>query len=85
MPTNHERFVEVFGSRVGQTFSTAEITELMLEESDIARGSILPNDHASGNASPCSCAVNRRNQPIFDRVGRASYRVRPRLPGNPAS
>jgi hypothetical protein len=76
MPTNHDRFVDVFGSRAGQEFSAAEITELMLEESDIARGSILPNDHASGNASPCSCAANKNNQPIFDRVSRARYLVR---------
>ena len=76
MTTNHDRFVKVFGSRVGQTFSTAEITELMLEESDITRGSILPNDHASGNANPCWCAKNRGNQPVFDKVGWASYLVR---------
>jgi hypothetical protein len=48
----------------------------MLAESDIELGSILPNDHAEGNAAACWCAKNRRNQPIFERVGPRLYLVR---------
>lgn len=73
---NHDRFVAVFSKRTGQTLSTAEITKLMLAESDIQPGSILPNDHAEGNVGACWCAKNHSNQPIFDRVGPGLYRVR---------
>jgi len=48
----------------------------MLAESDIVPGSILPNDHAEGNLSPCRCAKNRENDPIFDREPNGNYRVR---------
>jgi len=48
----------------------------MLAESGIAPGSILPNDHAEGNLSPCRCAKNRENDPIFDRDDDGNYRVR---------
>jgi hypothetical protein len=75
--TNHDRFVNVFGSRVGRTFSTAEIAKLMLAGSDIKPGSILPNDHADGNVGACWCAKNHSNRPIFERVGAGLYRVRP--------
>jgi len=73
---NHDRFVSVFSKRTGQTLSTAEITKLMLAESDIQPGSVLPNDHAEGNVGACWCAKNHSNQPIFDRVGSGLYRVR---------
>lgn len=43
--TNHDRFASVFSTRAGQTFTTAEIRELMLANTDIEVGSILPNDH----------------------------------------
>lgn len=74
--TNHDRFVSVFKTRSGRTFSTAEIVNIMLDESDIAPGSILPNDHADGNAASCWCSKNHLNQPIFHRVTPGLYRVR---------
>jgi len=66
--TNCDRFRRVFQpTRKGQVFSPQEIREIMLAESNIAPGSILPNDHAEGNLSPCRGAKNRENDPIFDR------------------
>src|SRR6266849_84488 len=75
--TNHDRFVNVFGNRVGRTFSTAEITKLMFAGSNMKPGSILPNDHADGNVGACWCAKNHSNQPIFEKIGAGLYRVRP--------
>jgi hypothetical protein len=72
--TNHDRFASVFRKRTGRTFSTAEITKLMLSESDIQPGSVLPNDHGEGNKGECLCVGTDRQ--IFDRVGRGTYRVR---------
>jgi len=71
---NHNRFATVFQSRQGQSFSTSEIQEIMLSESNIEKGSILPNDHGEGNAEQCWCVGTE--QQIFDRLGRGSYRVR---------
>ena len=74
--TNCDRFRGVFANRRGQTFSPSQVREIMLAESDIAPGSILPNDHAEGNLSPCRCAKNRENDPIFDRDNDGNYKVR---------
>jgi hypothetical protein len=71
--TNHDRLVSVFKNRSGQTFSTAKIVTIMLEESDISPGTILPNDHADGNAESCWCANNHLNQPILQR--RRGHRI----------
>ena len=75
--TNHDRFVEVFKSRGSQIFTTKEIEELMEKESDITSGSVLPNDHATGNKSACRCA--RTELRIFDRLERGRYKVRTNL------
>jgi hypothetical protein len=72
--TNHDRFASVFKNRLGKTFSTSDIVKIMLAESDIQGGSILPNDHGEGNKGQCPC-VGTDHQ-IFDRVGRGIYRVR---------
>jgi len=74
--TNCDRFRDVFGKRRGQTFSPSQVREIMLAESDVAPGSILPNDHAEGNLSPCRCAKNRENDPIFDCDNDGNYKVR---------
>lgn len=73
--TNHERFADAFKSRKGGEFSTAQIRKIMVDTygADIKEGSILPNDHGSGNRSDCSC-VGTAGQ-VFDRLGRARYRV----------
>ena len=74
LSTNHDRFASVFKCRTGHTFSTAEIMKLMLTESDIQPGSVLPNDHGEGNKGECPCVGTDRQ--IFDRVGRGTYLVR---------
>lgn len=72
---NHDRFVQVFKNRVGQVFSTGEIKDIMQRESDIAPGSIRPNDHGEGNKSACKCAGTKAR--IFERVAlRALFKVR---------
>jgi hypothetical protein len=74
--TNHDRFANVMNNYTGQTLTMQEIEHIMLQQSDIKRGSILPNDHAEGNVGSCHCAKNRSNTPLFDRVGRGLYFVR---------
>ena len=75
-PNNHECFAATFKTRVGREFSTAEIRKMMHSEwPDFSMGSVLPNDHAKGNKSPCWC-VGTANQ-IFDFLDRGRYRVRP--------
>src|ERR1700677_5224324 len=72
--TNHDRFASTFRDRTGRTFSTAEIVKVMLAESDIQLGSILPNDHGEGNnARTFSLGTDRQ---ICDRVQRGTYRMR---------
>jgi hypothetical protein len=74
LPTNHNRFAQAFAKRVGGTFSTPEIMKIMLAETDIQAGSVLPNDHGEGNKGQCPCVGTDRQ--IFDRVDRGIYRVR---------
>jgi len=40
---------------------------------DFKIGSNRPNDHAEGSASPCRCAKNRNNPPIFKKVSRGLF------------
>jgi len=72
--SNHDRFIQVFKNRAGQIFRTRDIVSLMLNESDIELGSILPNDHAKGNKSDCWCAGTQAR--IFDQIKRGLYQVR---------
>lgn len=79
--SNHDCFAEAFREHANREFSTEEIRAILLERyPDFSPGSVLPNDHAEGNKSPCWCATTDRR--IFDRVKRALYRVRPSLPPN---
>jgi hypothetical protein len=72
---NHERFAKAFEKYAGRTFTTNRIKEILLRAyPDFSLGSILPNDHAEGNKSPCSCA--RTPDRVFDRIDRGHYRVR---------
>ncbi len=72
--TNHNKFVRVFKGMEGQTLTTKKIEQIMKNETDICHTSILPNDHAGGNASDCKCANTDRR--IFDRIKKALYTVR---------
>jgi hypothetical protein len=73
--TNHDCFAEAFFDHKGESFSTEEITNILLARfPDFSVGSVLPNDHAEGNKSCCGCVGTE--QQIFDRVSRGLYRVR---------
>jgi hypothetical protein len=72
---NHERFAKTFKGYTGQEFTTKQIEEILLRTyPDFSLGSILPNDHAGGNKSPCWCAKTADR--VFDRIDRGLYRVR---------
>src|SRR3989440_616997 len=73
--TNHDCFANVFRERGFRKFSTAQIGKLLQEEyPNFSLGSILPNDHAKGNAASCWCVGTP--QQIFNKVRRGFYRVR---------
>jgi len=59
----------------GQTLETAQIIKIVREQfPEINADSILPNEHADGNANPCWCA--KTNDRIFERITRGKYKVR---------
>jgi len=73
--TNHDCFANVFRERGFRKFSAAQIGKLLQEEyPNFSLGSILPNDHAKGNAASCWCVGTP--QQIFNKVRRGFYRVR---------
>jgi hypothetical protein len=72
--TNHDRFASVFRRHTGRTFSTGEITKLMLAESDIQPGSVLPNHHGEGNKGECPALALTAK--FSTRLDRGMYRVR---------
>ncbi len=45
-----------------------------IRDDDIALGTVLPNDHGEGTKGQCDCVGTDRQ--IFDRLARATYRVR---------
>src|SRR5438105_5112209 len=70
--TNHDCFANVFRERGFRKFSTAQIGKLLQEEyPNFSLGSILPNDHAKGNAASCWCVGTP--QQIFNKVRRGFY------------
>lgn len=72
---NHESFAIAFGKYTGQELTTEQIAHILLRAyPNFSLGSIRPNDHASGNKSPCSCAGTANR--VFDRLDRGLYRVR---------
>ncbi len=72
--TNHDKFVKAFKGMEGRTLETKEIKRILKSKTNIEEGSILPNDHASGNKCPCSCAATENR--VFDRIKRGFYKVR---------
>lgn len=61
----------------GETLTTAEIKKIVcLAFPRFSNGSILPNDHATGNKSACWCAGT--DSQIFQKIGKSEYRVIPR-------
>ena len=73
--TNHEMISVAMRYYRGKTLTTSEIRKVVLGKfPQFNTGSILPNDHASGNKHPCGCADTKSR--IFDRVERGRYLVR---------
>jgi hypothetical protein len=73
--TNHEMMSAALKSYRGKTLATSEIRKIILGAyPEFNTGSMLPNDHALGNKSPCGCAGTKSR--IFDRVERGQYLVR---------
>lgn len=72
---NHRMMATAVLKFAGEVLTAADITRLVLEQwPNFNVGSILPNDHADGNASPCGCAGT--SDRLADRVGRGRYRIR---------
>src|SRR5438094_8703863 len=75
--TNHDCFANVFRERGFRKFSTAQIGKLLQEEyPNFSLGSILPNDHAKGNAASCWCVgtPKQKNRSCSRRGGKSSLR-----------
>lgn len=73
--TNHDMIATAVKGLRGRTLETGEIKKLVLAAfPNFTEGSLLPNDHASGNKSCCACAGTQSR--IFDRVDRNKYLVR---------
>ena len=70
--TNHDLIAKVFRDSRGQEFSTDAIKKKL--DGVVVPGSVLPNDHAEGNKSPCWCAGTEER--LFDKVRTGQYRVR---------
>ena len=72
--TNHDMLAAAMQSYCGKTLTTNEIKRIVLNAyPQFSKGSVLPNDHASGNKSACWCA--RTEKQIFEKVKRNEYRV----------
>ena len=79
--TNHDMLVAAMQSYCGMTLTTDEIKNIVLKAyPQFSDGSILPNDHSSGNKSACWC-VGTENQ-IFEKIKRNEYFVLSRLKNN---
>jgi hypothetical protein len=73
--TNHDMIATAVKGHRGKILDTGEIKQIVLGAfPKFAEGSLLPNDHAFGNKSCCSCAGTGRR--IFDRVEPKKYLVR---------
>ena len=73
--TNHDMLASALKPFRGKNLTTADIRIIVGEAfPEFNMGSLLPNDHAEGNKSPCWCAGT--NQRILDRVEQGLYTVR---------
>ena len=72
--TNHDIIAGALQGYRGEILTTARIREIVLGAYPrFNPGSLLPNDHASGNKYPCWC-VGTKNQ-IFEPIERGRYRI----------
>lgn len=75
MKTIHDKIASAVSSFEGEILSTSKIIDVVRERyAEVARGSILPNDHGEGNKHPCWCAGTE--QRIFDKINHGKYLVR---------
>ena len=73
--TNHDMIATAMKDYRGKILETSEIKKIVLKAFPaFTEGSLLPNDHAFGNKSACSCAGTGSR--IFDRVEPRKYLVR---------
>jgi hypothetical protein len=72
--TNHDMIAAAVKSYRGQTLTTSDIRKIVVGAfPDFNVGSLLPNDHATGNKSCCACADTKSR--IFDQVECGKYLV----------
>jgi hypothetical protein len=73
--TNHELIAKALKAHSGRELETKQFNEIILDAfPDFNEGSLLPNDHASGNKGACPCAGTESR--LLDRLGRGLFRVR---------
>jgi len=73
--TNHDMITSSVKQYRGKVLETSQIKKIVLSAfPKFNEGSFLPNDHAFGNKSCCSCVGKKRQ--IFDRVEPGKYLVR---------
>jgi hypothetical protein len=72
--TNHEMFVKSMEGHRGETLTTAQVKAIVKGGfPGFNEGSLLPNDHGSGNKSCCWCAGTESQ--IFEQIRFGVYRV----------
>ena len=72
--TNHDMLAAAMQSYSGKTLTTNEIKTIVQNAyPQFSDGSVLPNDHASGNKSACWCVGTEKQ--ILEKVQRNEYRV----------
>lgn len=72
--TNHDMITSAIENFRGKVLSTSEIQKIVIMAfPHFSIGSLLPNDHALGNKSSCSCAGTDRR--IFNRIEAGKYLV----------
>lgn len=73
--TNHDMIATAVKKYRGKVLRTSEIKKIVFDAfPQFNEGSLLPNDHAFGNKSCCSCVGTKKQ--IFDRIEPRKYRVR---------
>jgi len=73
--TNHDMIATAVKNYRGKILDTCEIKNIVIGAfPEFTEGSLLPNDHAFGNKSCCSCVGTSRQ--IFDRIEPNKYLVR---------
>ena len=73
--SNHDMMASAVKNYRGKVLETSQIKKIVLGAfPNFNEGSFLPNDHAFGNKSCCSCVGTKRQ--IFDRIEPGKYLVR---------